>query len=283
MRLSTIFKEYKIKWDKVKMIRHPLSKQDVKMIYEMGFIEAYQAEQGKPVFDGCEYILSFLGTSNTNAMFIGCYKVGMRYEEDVKKDMMPFGFPFPEYFDRGCYYELELTDIMGELRNRLVIDWGKSTIGWHQWTRVEKEVIAIYSPKNIREIKEFKSYEDTILTFHELETIINDPLTYEDWYSALYNINGIYLIRDEETGKQYVGSTYNIDGIYGRWKCYADTHHGGDVGIIAELNSRPNAYEKFVFTILRVLPKIITPEEAINIESLYKQKLGTRIFGMNNN
>jgi hypothetical protein len=95
MRLSTIFKEYNINWDKVKMIRHPLSKPDVKLIYEMGFIEAYQAEQGKPVFDGCKYILSFLGTSNTNALFIGCYKVGMKYEEDVKRDLMPAYRRFP--------------------------------------------------------------------------------------------------------------------------------------------------------------------------------------------
>jgi Fe2+ or Zn2+ uptake regulation protein len=95
--------------------------------------------------------------------------------------------------------------------------------------------------------------------------------------SIYYNVDKIHAAIGANV------KTYNTDGIYGRWKCYVDTHHGGDVGIIAELISRPNAYEKFVFTILRVLPKIITPEETTSIESLYKQKLGTRIFGMNNN
>ena len=56
-----------------------------------------------------------------------------------------------------------------------------------------------------------------------------------------------------------------------------------DVGLKELLKSRPDAYKNFQYTILRVLSKCITPEEAINIESLYKEKLGTRVYGLNMN
>ena len=91
------------------------------------------------------------------------------------------------------------------------------------------------------------------------------------------------LVLDKKTGNQYIGSTYNQDGIFGRWKNYADTKDGGDVGLKELLKSRPDAYKNFQYTILRVLSKCITPEEAINIESLYKEKLGTRVYGLNMN
>ncbi|BCN32080.1 GIY-YIG nuclease family protein [Anaeromicropila herbilytica] len=55
------------------------------------------------------------------------------------------------------------------------------------------------------------------------------------------------------------------------------------VKLIRHPLNRPDAYKHFQFTILRVLPKIISPEEAINIENLYKDKFATRIFGMNKN
>ena len=137
--------------------------------------------------------------------------------------------------------------------------------------------------KSLREIKEFKDYESTILSFSELETIINEPITYDDWYFALSNVNGIYLIIDREAGYQYIGSAYGADGILGRWKHYIETKDGGNIGISTELKIRPNAYKNFQFTILRILPKTITADEAIHIENLYKQKLCTRELGMNRN
>jgi hypothetical protein len=39
----------------------------------------------------------------------------------------------------------------------------------------------------------------------------------------------------------------------------------------------------FQFSILMLLPKTITPDEAIKKERLFKNKLGTNSFGLNNN
>ncbi len=283
MKLSSILKEYGLIDKAVKLVRHPYNKPDVKEIYDKGFIEDYQQEQGKPVFDKCDYILSFLGTNNTNAIFLGCYKIINKCEGQEKLDKMPLRFPYPEYFTSGVYYDMQLTDIMSDLINRLVIDWGKSTICWHQWIEHDKNIIAIYSPKDKREVKAFKSYDKTLLTYDELYTIVQDPITYDDWHFALSNVNCIYIILDKETGKQYIGSTYGQDGILGRWKNYALTKDGGDIGIKEELNMRPLAYNHFQYSILRVLPKTITPDEAISIETLYKEKLGSKMFGNNRN
>lgn len=282
MKLSAILNEYEeINPKKVKLVRH--ASDELREICEKGFFEDYQCEQGKNVFDKCEYILSFIATEKTYCRFIGCYKVGEKCSGKDKLSKMPSGFPYPDFFNEGVYYNMTLTNIMAEYKNRLVIEWGKNPQAWHQWAYNDKEIIALYPKTNFREVKPFSTYEDVILSYDELVSITQDSLIYNDWKSALSNVNGIYLILDKETGNQYIGSTYNQDGIFGRWKNYADTKDGGDIRLKDLLKSRSEAYKDFQFTILRVLSKCITPEEAINIESLYKEKLGTRVHGLNMN
>ena len=49
------------------------------------------------------------------------------------------------------------------------------------------------------------------------------------------------------------------------------------------LNVKPEHYKHFQFSILQILPKNLSDDEVIKIESLYKDKLLTRQFGMNSN
>jgi len=93
----------------------------------------------------------------------------------------------------------------------------------------------------------------------------------------------IYLIEDTETGKQYVGSAYGKDGLFGRWLCYVTTHHGGNKGMREVICDFPDRYHDFQFSILQILPKTLTDEEVIHIESLWKSKLLSIRFGMNDN
>lgn len=53
--------------------------------------------------------------------------------------------------------------------------------------------------------------------------------------------------------------------------------------MISVLRDFPNRFENFQFTILQVLPKTLTAEEVIGIENLYKRKLLSINFGMNEN
>ena len=281
MHLSSIFKEYGVNIENTKLVRHPLNKEDVKDIYNRGMIESYQSTQGKNCFDNCKYIAAFMGTNKTEAMFIGMYEIEGSLTGENAKKMMPEGYPYPEHFEDHIYYIMKKLDVMSDMEKKLIIEWGQATRSWFQWASNDKEVLSISNRDEI----EFPGYEEVIIPYAELGHIVDGESRYRKWIDALKNVNGIYLICDTKKNKQYVGSTYNDDGILGRWTEYYKTHHGGDVDIKAHLKKYPDAYYDFQFTILRVLPKNVTDKEAINIESLYKNKLCTRNpdYGLNKN
>lgn len=98
-------------------------------------------------------------------------------------------------------------------------------------------------------------------------------------------IRGVYLITDLNTGKLYVGSAYGDDGIWGRWSEYVVTGgHGGNKSL-RELIEKDEHYasKHFQFSILMLLPKTVTADEAVSKEKLFKRKLGSNSFGLNKN
>ncbi len=273
MHLSSVFKEYGVDIKNTKLVRHPLNKTDIRDVYERGMIEAYQSSQSKNCFDNCKYIASFIGTSGTEAKFIGLYEIIETIEGAAVRNHMPEGYPYPDHFDEThIYYAMKKMDVMSDMDNKLIIDWGKGALAWFQWAENDKEVLSIASRDEIP----FPGYEALILTYSDLANIVDGDIRYQKWREALSNVNGIYLICDTKRNKQYIGSTYNDIGILGRWTEYVKTLDGGDVGIKSHLRKYPDAHFDFQFTILRVLPKPISINEATQIESLYKNKLCTR-------
>ncbi|WP_028243404.1 GIY-YIG nuclease family protein [Pseudobutyrivibrio ruminis] len=281
MHLSSIFKEYGVDINKTKILRHPLSKTDVAEIYAKGMIEAYQSTQTKTSFKDCEYIASFVGSEmGSEATFIGVYRVVSFFSGAQVAKQMPAGYPYPNHFDdTHTYYELEKLDIMNDLENKLIVYWPNAR-SWAQWAKHDKEVLSIASREEIS----FPGYEAVILKYSQLGDVISNP-RYRKWNEALSNINAIYLICDSMNGKQYIGSTYGKQGLLGRWSEYYKSKDGGDAKIKEHLKSYPDAFLNFQFTILRVLQKPITINEAVEIENLYKDKLLTResVYGLNMN
>jgi hypothetical protein len=51
----------------------------------------------------------------------------------------------------------------------------------------------------------------------------------------------------------------------------------------ALLKDDPSRHTNFTFSILRTVPKTLTKKEVVAVESVYKRKLGTRAFGLNEN
>ncbi len=96
-------------------------------------------------------------------------------------------------------------------------------------------------------------------------------------------MNGVYLILDESTGLQYLGSANGENGIWQRWSDYAANGHGGNKELKALHKVDPSHHKNFKFSILQSLPSNISQREIIKIESLYKQKLGSRVHGLNKN
>ena len=91
------------------------------------------------------------------------------------------------------------------------------------------------------------------------------------------------MILDSKTGNQYIGSAYGEGGIWQRWSEYAISVHGNNKRL-KELCSSDNNYKmNFRYTVLQSLPSNISKKEVIKLENLFKEKFGTRSFGLNEN
>src|SRR5262245_17187736 len=61
-----------------KLVRHRSRRYDMQELVQRGWLEPYQSFQGRPVFDGCGQIVSFVGLEGSRAQFTGIYRVGAR-------------------------------------------------------------------------------------------------------------------------------------------------------------------------------------------------------------
>lgn len=250
---------------KVKLVRHKDSRAEYRHIMkDRDALLQYQSEQPKDVFKGCDYIISFIGLERKRAVFIGVFKIK------------------GSSFENGKYhYSLEPVLEFNDLIDRLVINWGDNAISWHQWyDRQEKEVVEIL-PQGY--IGNFPGLLDFVLEYDELKKLIDNPEANYEWQHHLSAVNGIYLILDSSTGQQYIGSACGAKGIWQRWSSYAATGHGGNKELVALDEIDPAHHKNFRFSVLQSLPSNIAQREIVSIENLYKQKLGSRVYGLNRN
>lgn len=263
---------------KVKLIRHALTDKGFKSCYDKNMVLEYTRQQKSGFSKNYDYWCVFISGKGTLAKLFACYRVGNSVPDTP--DAMPKDFPHPEWFQgENAYFDLEHIDLLKDYEGRLTIDWGNSARMWHQKGTTEKPIVAIQADEK----KVFSGFENLILTYDELKEIVENPTIYEAWHTALSSVNAIYLIVDRETGKQYVGSAYGKDGLLGRWSCYVNSLHGNNKLMKELICDHPGRYHYFQFSILQILPKTATDDEVIQTESLYKKKLLTIPFGMNDN
>ena len=263
----------------VKLIRHSLTDKGFKECCDKGMVYEYTCHQKSGFSKGYDYWAVFISGTGTLARFYALYKVGPAVPDTT--NMVPQGLPDREakgYRGENAFFQLIPIDLLKEYENKLTIDWGKSTRMWHQKGTSEKPIVLLQPYK-----EDFPGFEKLILSYDKLKKVIEDRAVYESWYTALSSVYAIYLIVDRETGKQYVGSAYGEDGLFGRWACYVDTFHGDDKQLKKLICQYPERYHSFQFSILQILPKTLTADEIISIESRYKKKLLSIEFGMNDN
>lgn len=236
-------------------------------LYRKDLFIKYQSEQLRKNFQHIKYIVSFIGETGTKARFVGVYKI--------------LGFVDSPFADDEIVLDLQRMDSFVPLEEKYVIDWGKATTSWNQYYYNKKNVVRIDEGIDIAsEIPSIDSLQDVVLSYPLLQRIIQHP----DWVEELKKVHCIYAILDTLKGKLYVGSTYNTNGIYGRWEEYAKNGHGDDKDLNRLIADDPTyAADHFQWTILELLPLDISAEKAIERESIWKIKLGTRKFGYNNN
>lgn len=265
---------------KVKLIRHALTDKGFKECYDKGMVYEYTCHQRAGFSKGYDYWAIFISGAGTLAKFYALYHVGPAVPDTA--DMAPQDLPeceTREYRGENSIFQLEPVDLLKEYEGKLTIDWGKSARMWHQKATSEKPIVSLQPDEK----KVFSGFEDLVLSYDELKEILANPTAYEAWHAALSSVYAIYLIVDRETGKQYVGSAYGSGGLLGRWACYVDTHHGNNKLMQELICNYPERYHSFQFSILQILPKTLTAEEVISIETRFKKKLLSIQFGMNNN
>lgn len=263
--------------ERAKLIRHNLSNDEISTYYSKGHIELYQRIQRPSRFKNCDYVISFIGEEGTLGTFLGCYKVNGYVEYDPA--LIPADISMGVESD--VIYNLEKTDILGDLQNRLVIDWGKGAINWCQNGTTTKEVVEIR--RTMSEI-EFVDYDNIVLSWENLRKIVYNKASYKKWEDKLSAVAGVYLITDTNTGKHYVGSASGMEGgIWGRWSEYAKTKHGGNKQLVALIANDPDYCYHFQYSILEVLPLKQDKHDVLAREQLFKRKLQSIKFGLNDN
>ena len=250
---------------RVKLVRHKDSRAEYReLIKDRDGLLKYQKQQSKPVFHECDYIISFIGKERRKSILFGVFKVNGSIEKDGK-----------------YYYKLEELTEFKYLSNRAIIDWGNNAIAWHQWYDTQPKEIVQILPKGY--LGDFPGLVNFVLEFDELKKLVENPEANEDWKNHLSSVNGIYLILDSKTGNQYIGSANGKGGIWQRWSDYANTFHGGNNKLIDLCKTDKNYYKHFRYSVLQTLPSNITQKEIVKIENLYKEKLGTKAHGLNDN
>lgn len=263
---------------KVKLIRHALTDKGFKSCYERNMVLEYTRQQKAEFSKNYDYWAVFISDKGSYAKLFAVYAVGDAVPDTP--DVIPAGFPHPEWFQgENMFFDLQHIDAFQMYEGRLMIDWGKGTRAWHQKGTTEKPIIAIWTDTK----KVFSGFENLILKYDELKEIVENPTIYDSWHTALSSVNAIYLIVDTETGKQYVGSAYGKEGLLGRWSCYVNTFHGNNKEMMELICNHPERYHYFQFSVLQILPKTATVDDIIHMESLYKKKLMSIHFGMNDN
>lgn len=249
----------------VKLIRHKDSREEYReaMKDRQGLL-AYQKLQGRDIFKGCDYIISFVGLERRRSVLFGVFKVNSC-----------------RMVDGNYEYDLEPINEFDDFSDRLVIDWGNNTRGWHQWYHKQSKEVIELLPTDY--IGTFPGLLDFVLEFDELRKLIKSPEANYEWQRHLSAVNGIYMILDTKTGQQYVGSAYGGQGIWQRWANYTFNGTGGNKELIALHESDQNYHRHFRFSVLQSLPSNITADEVIAIERRYKEKLGSRVHGLNHN
>lgn len=259
----------------VRLVRH--SERNVqRSVFEAAInsepaFDEYQEHQGTEQviaqFRAATYLASFVvDPMSGDTIFIGIWeRLG-----DAPGPSPRVPLAIPGTLSASVVFKTRRTDVLAAYRGRVVIDWGDGTRVWVQ--RADNQ------PKPIIEIRrelrepEFPGYARFRRYLNEIEQV--PP----SWRAVLSNARGIYLLVHRESGQQYVGSAYGAGGFFGRWSNYADGH-GGNVGL-KELGASAFAFD---VAILEVVGSEATNEEIFGRETLWKEKLGTRVKGLNRN
>jgi len=233
-----------------------------------GQFELYQALQGHNcTFPVGGYLASFVVTPARETLFVGMYSVLKKgsIKGEIRCPVKGTICKSPGHI----LYDLAEHPALSAYRGRVVIEWGLGARSWIQ--RAERQ------PKQLLEIR--ASFQEPVFPgFQEFRWNLDelDALPVK-WQEVLRASRGVYVLTCLQTGELYVGSAFGDDGFQGRFAQYALDNHGGNV-LLKKRSPKP-----YQLSILETVSSLATPEDVIRRERIWKEKLGSRAFGLNLN
>ncbi|KRC59627.1 hypothetical protein ASE19_00975 [Nocardioides sp. Root79] len=249
----------------VKLLRHVVKGKQILEIWrsDRALFEEYQRRQGTVFFNGVSHAACFLVSRAGTEVFGGLYRVDGSTAA-APDDIDPLvGVPHG-----GSIYDLTREPAFAKYEDKLVVQWylGGKHPGWWQWAK--------NNPKPIVEIatqqeQPFPGWLEFASPVDELDLL---PRT---WQEVLRSASGVYLLTDS-AGKHYVGSAKGGDGFWGRWYAYRNGGTGGNVGLRGVAGP-------FTVAVLQTFDPGLSDQSVERVESLWKEKLGARLVGLNLN
>ena len=236
----------------------------------------YQANQKNPEKVGT-LVISFFGHREHYGLLLGAWQVTGVMPTSKALSMGLLNGTFEKLGDEPSYFHtLQEVDLLQDERLKLEVYIGPPAIVWR---RVLKQSNS-YPVRHLPDCPvPFPGLDNVSLVMSELRIALPNPV----WQRELSAISAIYLITDEQSGRQYVGSAYGGLGLWQRWGDYARTGHGNNVELIHVLMEAPGRENEFRFTLLESLPASTEPAAVIARESHWKVALGSRTHGLNRN
>lgn len=242
---------------------------------------AYQCCHGERVekaLGGAEHLVSLIGHDPDLALFVGIYRVdGWKEMSGREWRAMPTSRQLVACGDRGpredrCLrlFNLICAEHLAAWKGKLVVEWPPPERAWWRWSARNKMPIHAIHDESIL-VGRLPAWNELVLTWADVQTMPRS------WQAAISQWRGIYCILDRDSGKSYVGSAYGDENLLARWRAYASTGHGGNV----DLKGRDPT--KFQFAILERVSPDMPRDEVIRLETTWKDRLGTREFGLNKN
>ena len=273
MTFNTYLREAGIDPGIVRLVRHRDTRKKAKIsLYELWRTQRrkfyfYQRLQRHKKFDEGDMLASFVVTPQGDTLFVGMYSVRSIAIAPAGTECPVIG-KLDEAIDY-LLYDIRRSGLLSAYIGLLSIDWGEGHRVWVQRASSQnKQVLEVR--KKFSE-PEFPGFTELCVNSIKLEMI---P---ESWKAVLRKTRGVYLLVNNETGKQYVGSADGAEGLWGRWKGYENYGHGGNV----ELKRFKKKDRDWQITVLEVVSTTASSEDLIRIENEWKQKLKTIKFGLN--
>jgi hypothetical protein len=262
----------------VKVVRHEDSRVNIHKFTRSEF-EIYQNHQSKRVFDGVDYVVSFIGEERGLARLVGVYRVNTPNAVRPPKLSVPNAELRRSIKRAPLHYDLRPLPQFKDFEDRVVVKWTGAHINWVQKILPRDKPVVQILPLG-RE-KAFTQYGDVFLTYDELCRIVRYSDANADWHTALSSTAGVYLIVDSRSGRLYIGSASGESGILGRWRQYAKDGHGGNKKLKALLTGHSNLQQHFQYSILRTLSRSLTRTEVVRVEQDFKNKFGKLACALN--